>query len=168
MARQSFFVLSPVSYDRRYKAGETIEMERAEALQLLDLDVICDPEDPRAAAFGTDPVDEAGPGILEQALDALRQAPAEAVRAFFERVGEDPEIRAKLDDIAAEAVSIEDAIRRLDPDDPTLWTGGGKPRVEAVEALLGHQISSDERDAAWETVEAVKAAAGSAAADAGG
>ena len=156
MARQSYTVLSPVAYDRNYAPGETIEMTPAEAAQLLEGGIICDPDDPRAAALGAEPPDETTAAILDRALDALRQAPADAVRAFFERVAEDPEIRAKLDDTVADPVSIEDAIRSLDPDDASLWTGDGKPQVRAIESVLGRQITADERDAAWEAVKAEK------------
>lgn len=41
------------------------------------------------------------------------------------------------------------AIGRLDRDDSSLWTRRGPPRVRAIEALLGRQITSAERDAAW-------------------
>lgn len=158
MARQSFFVLSPVSYDRRYKAGETIEMERAEALQLLDLDVICDPDDPRVAAFGTDPVDEGAAAALDQAFDALRQASANEVRAFFERAAEDPEIRAKLDEIVLQAGRHERlaaAIAGLEEGNEAHWTRSGKPEVRALQEAAGLDgVTAAERDAAWEAFQA--------------
>ena len=54
--------------------------------------------------------------------------------------GPDPE--PGLDDIV-------DAIARLDRDDSSLWTRRGPPRVDAIEALLGRQITAAERTAAW-------------------
>ena len=53
--------------------------------------------------------------------------------------------------------AIVDATGRLDPEDPSLWSGRGKsrrPRVAAIEAVLGHDITAAERDAAWATVQA--------------
>ena len=97
MSKRAWTVLSPVEYDRLYKAGETIELEPGDAAQLEDAGVICDPDDPRAASAGFDPLDEAQAGIFEQALDALRAAPSGEVREFFRRMSEDPEIRAKIE-----------------------------------------------------------------------
>ena len=44
---------------------------------------------------------------------------------------------------------VQAAIGGLDRDDPGLWTKGGKPRTEALEAVLGRNVDSAERDAAW-------------------
>ncbi len=44
---------------------------------------------------------------------------------------------------------IVDAIGELDPEDEELWTQGGKPQVEALEALLGYPVSGKQRDEAW-------------------
>lgn len=41
------------------------------------------------------------------------------------------------------------AIARLAPGDPTQWTRGGVPKMEAIEALLGRPVKTSERDAAW-------------------
>lgn len=49
---------------------------------------------------------------------------------------------------------IARAIRSLDRDNPELWTGSGKPRTDAIEAVIGRDISAGERDAAWELIEA--------------
>ena len=46
-------------------------------------------------------------------------------------------------------VCILEAIAGLDPADRTLWTQAGKPRVGAVEAATGTDITAAERDAAW-------------------
>ena len=53
-----------------------------------------------------------------------------------------PEPAPGLDDIV-------EAIGRLDRDDRSLWTRRGPPRVDAIEALLGRQITAAERNAAW-------------------
>lgn len=42
---------------------------------------------------------------------------------------------------------ITDAIKTLNPED---FTGGGKPKVEALEASLGFDVSATERDDAWQ------------------
>lgn len=48
---------------------------------------------------------------------------------------------------------IAGAIRRLDRDNKDLWMPkNGKPKVEVIEALIGGDISSAERDAAWQIV----------------
>ena len=48
---------------------------------------------------------------------------------------------------------IEGAIRRLDRDNKDLWMPkGGKPKIEAIEQLIGGDVSSAERDAAWHIV----------------
>ena len=46
------------------------------------------------------------------------------------------------------------AIRSLDTDDRSLWTRSGKPRVSAVEDVLGRDITAAERDKAWAAVQA--------------
>ena len=45
---------------------------------------------------------------------------------------------------------ILEAIDELDRNNPELWTRSGKPQVSALEAVLGFDINSAERDAAWE------------------
>lgn len=41
------------------------------------------------------------------------------------------------------------AIRRLDRDDPSQWTATGEPRVEAIEELVGGDLTAAQRDEAW-------------------
>ncbi len=53
---------------------------------------------------------------------------------------------------------IADAVGRVDPTDRSLWTADGKPRVDAVEAILGRDINTAERDAAWAAREALAGA----------
>jgi len=52
------------------------------------------------------------------------------------------------DDMSEKLQQITDAIKTLNPED---FTGGGKPKVEALEAALGFDISAQERDDAWQT-----------------
>lgn len=148
MAKQAYTVLSPVEYDRFYAAGETIEMETGEAAQLLEAGVICDPEDPRAAALADGPVDEET--VVDRAIDAIRQAPPAAVRAFFDRLGQDPDIRAKLDGEATRRQQLLDAIDGLEEGNEAHWTKSGKPEVRALQEATGLDgVSAAERDAAW-------------------
>ncbi len=53
-----------------------------------------------------------------------------------------PHPKPQLDEIAA-------AIGRLDRDDKSLWTRRRKPRVAAIEAAIGRDITAAQRDAAW-------------------
>ncbi len=55
-------------------------------------------------------------------------------------------------------VRIESAIRSLDRNDEPLWTKSGKPRVLAIERVLGEDISAAQRDASWRAVEADRTA----------
>lgn len=47
---------------------------------------------------------------------------------------------------------IKRAIRDLDRNDPSLWTDQGVPRVDAIEAALGLEITKSQRDSAWAQV----------------
>jgi hypothetical protein len=51
------------------------------------------------------------------------------------------------DDMSEKMQKITDAIKTLNPED---FTVGGKPKVEAIEATLGFDISAQERDDAWQ------------------
>ena len=50
--------------------------------------------------------------------------------------------------------TIIQAIGALDATDATLFTQDGKPKVVAVEAILGYDISEADRDAAWAIIQA--------------
>lgn len=45
---------------------------------------------------------------------------------------------------------LQAAISRLGPDDPSLWTKNGKPRTRALEPLVGHPVTIQQRDLAWQ------------------
>ena len=45
---------------------------------------------------------------------------------------------------------IVDAIKALNPN--TDFTSGNKPKVEVLEAVLGYNVSADERNAAWQAI----------------
>ena len=44
---------------------------------------------------------------------------------------------------------IEAAIGALDPEESSLWSRTGVPRVDAIERVLGEDISAAQRNAAW-------------------
>ena len=51
------------------------------------------------------------------------------------------------------AVSIEEivaTIERMNGDNTSLWTDAGLPRVNAIEEMLGKDITSEMRDDAWD------------------
>ena len=54
--------------------------------------------------------------------------------------------------------AIVEAIEGLDPNDESLFTKTGPPRVEVLEERLGYDITADERTKAWELFLAKKAA----------
>lgn len=49
--------------------------------------------------------------------------------------------------------AIKEAIGQLDPENPEHFTKGGDPKVEAIEAILGYNISAGERDEVWESLQ---------------
>ncbi len=44
--------------------------------------------------------------------------------------------------------AIRSATDQLDADDGEAWTKSGKPKTEAIEAILGYSVTAAERDAA--------------------
>lgn len=52
-------------------------------------------------------------------------------------------------DPAARAAAIKDAIAKLDVADAALWTGTGMPKVPAIAAVTGWEVTQQERDAVW-------------------
>lgn len=161
MTAKPYTVASPLEFDgRRYEPGEPVDLAADIARPLIADGVLVDPDAPAARP--------ALSGELQGALDSLRRAPPAQIRAFFERLSEDDGIRAKFDAAGSmppggtgeegREAQIVGAVRGLDPNDKTLWTRGGSPKVEAIEATLGFDIDSAERDAAWTTVEAEREA----------
>ena len=51
---------------------------------------------------------------------------------------------------------IDEALARMDRDNPDLWTGSGAARVDALEAESGLDLKAADRDAAMERAEAAK------------
>lgn len=83
--------------------------------------------------------------------DAAREE-AKAAQAAAEEAKQKLEATQAPDRMAR----IREAIGGLDRDDSALWTGAGIPKVEAIETVVGFNISAAERDAAWEALSAGK------------
>ena len=47
---------------------------------------------------------------------------------------------------------VAEAIRSLNPKTKAHWTGDGRPTVEAIEKVLGRQITEADRDRVWGTL----------------
>ena len=97
-----------------------------------------------------DTAETAPPGILAQAIEALRTAEPGEIRAFFKQIGEDQELQARIESVMDETAHGVIAINKLDPKNPEHFTKSGVPRTDALEALLDRPVSSDQRDAWWE------------------
>lgn len=70
------------------------------------------------------------------------------VRDFIMRTktnGQNPHVPLSLQNM----MEIQKAISRLNLDERHQWTKDGKPRVVALESILGRQISERDRDSAW-------------------
>ena len=93
---------------------------------------------------------EAAPGILAQAIEALRTAEPAEIRLFFKAIGEDGELQAKIESVMDETAHGVIAIGKLDRENPEHFTKSGVPRTDALEAILDRAVSSDQRDAWWE------------------
>ena len=52
---------------------------------------------------------------------------------------------------------LVEAIGDLDPDDKELWTAAGVPKVEAIEEVLGQDITGPQRDEAWKAYQEANA-----------
>lgn len=57
------------------------------------------------------------------------------------------------DEAAGFAPDVVEAIRAMDRDDASIWTNG-KPKATYLKDVLGRPVSSAERDAAWDEVNA--------------
>ncbi len=52
--------------------------------------------------------------------------------------------------------AIKDAIAKLDIKDAALWTGTGMPKVPAIAAVTGWEVTQQERDAVWAEIKAAQ------------
>lgn len=59
-------------------------------------------------------------------------------------------------DPAERAAAIKDAIAKLDIKDAALWTGTGMPKVPAIAAVTGWDVTQPERDAVWAEIKAAQ------------
>ena len=84
-----------------------------------------------------------------EAVEAGSRFPLNYVRG---RIGMAPSPYRLEAALASMDDPVVGAIRQLDLSDPKLWTKGGAPRVEAIESVLGRDITSAERDAAWSKI----------------
>ena len=71
---------------------------------------------------------------------------------------EPPEDDDPDDDPVERQTAILKAIGLLNAENPALWGQDGAPRVKALEAVLGFDISEDERNHAWEAYRQEEAA----------
>jgi hypothetical protein len=58
-------------------------------------------------------------------------------------------------DPAERAAVIKEAIGSLDKDNAALWTGTGMPKVPAIAAVTGWDVTQAERDAVWAEINKV-------------
>lgn len=83
----------------------------------------------------------------EQMLEVSEKEPADyAATAETAPAGNIPVVPT---DPAERAAAIKDAIGKLDKDDAALWTGTGMPKVPAIAAVTGFDVTQAERDAVW-------------------
>ena len=52
-------------------------------------------------------------------------------------------------DPAERAAAIKEAIAKMDQGDQSLWTGTGMPKVPAIAAVTGWEVTQVERDSVW-------------------
>lgn len=58
-------------------------------------------------------------------------------------------------DPADRAAAIKEAIGSLDKDNVAMWTGTGMPKVPAIAAVTGWEVTQAERDAVWAEINKV-------------
>lgn len=80
--------------------------------------------------------------LSAEVLEELKQAEGVTIAAEAQASAARPETEEEL------LAAIRAAVETLDRNNPDLWTSGGKPKVEAVEAVLGYGITAADRDRA--------------------
>lgn len=107
-------------------------------------------------------------GTLEQAIEKGREMASKGHDVIEPTVlGADKPVAVEpidVEEVLTEAVSestgserlgeIASAIKQLDPTNPTHFTQEGIPRVQAIEAVFGDDITAEERNAAWDALNA--------------
>ncbi|MBY6223563.1 HI1506-related protein [Ferrimonas balearica] len=61
---------------------------------------------------------------------------------------------------SAPALTLAQALAQLQPDNPDHFTQSGKPKTEALEALVKQPVSAKARDSVWAEYQAANAAQG--------
>lgn len=82
----------------------------------------------------------------EQMLEVSEDTPADYVDPAASAQGSAP---VAPTDPAERAAAIKDAIGKLDKADAALWTNTGMPKVPAIAAVTGWEVTQQERDAVW-------------------
>lgn len=82
----------------------------------------------------------------EQMLEVSETEPSDYVDP---NVPAAPAAPAAPTDPAARVAAIKDAIGKLDKADSALWTNTGMPKVPAIAAVTGWEVTQQERDAVW-------------------
>lgn len=131
-----------------FKVGEYIALElppsRSQAQFLVDVDA--EQGDPQMAGATTAPPGSRPPRTgAPSAPTPGQQLPGAGDLTRDPRFGDKKRPRAK----AELHQQILAACGVLNAEDPDTFTADGKPQVKAVEAVLGYEITADERDEAW-------------------
>lgn len=91
----------------------------------------------------------------EQMLEVSADVPADYVDAAATAPASQ-NIPVVPTDPAVRMAAIKDAIGKLDAADNSLWTGTGMPKVPAIAAVTGFDVTQAERDAAWAEIKAAQ------------
>lgn len=83
----------------------------------------------------------------EQMLEVSEDTPADYVDPSTSKPGSAASVAPT--DPAERAAAIKDAIGKMDKADAALWTGTGMPKVPAIAAVTGWEVTQQERDAVW-------------------
>ena len=91
-------------------------------------------------------------------LEEKHAAPLLAVQAISEpTTASAPPADTAPEDASERLAAITTAIGQLDPDNAGLWLKDGKPKSDAISAVLGWPVSAAERDAAWNLIQPAQA-----------
>lgn len=91
-------------------------------------------------------------------LDDQQAAPLLAVAAIEPTAAASAPAGVTAPEDASERLAaISTAIGQLDPANTGLWLKDGKPKTDAIVALLGWPVSAAERDAAWNLIQPAQA-----------
>ena len=88
-------------------------------------------------------------------LEDKDATPLLAVKAIELAVTQIPGAAAAPTDPAERLAAIKEAIGSLDKGNAALWTGTGMPKVPAIAAVTGWDITQPERDAVWAEINKV-------------